>query len=742
MGIQGFFKHFFGESEKLGEANKFIKISQQDDTVNRIYIDFPSIIYTLIDDFPEELNNTTAGVQDRLLEKINQRIDAIVDLYPHATIYIYLEAIPTVAKMVEQHYRRLYRKIIGDVKDDLKTKLKLTIPEEFDFSILKLDSPFNERLVSSLTTHLESKSRVVNFNIFNPAENNIGEAEHRIINHIANNLSAENNNFVIYSPDADVFILSTILTNNLNTELRRVNVNTLRISDKIVDPIDNSVSRQYFLINSNKFMDYIISKITTPKDRKRLIVDIIFAFNILGDDFIPLFKNFKIANINLMYEGYSQLPTDVFILDYNDGTGHFTINKNNLIGFLSTDKMLSIDELQFFIPKINKDFREDAREDAREDVKKKEVRKFRVNYDKNNSYFTDNPYNKIVFDYLTTSIDKGLYYNQKQRGQFPNSLNFGFGFTYFNYGDSYDVSYTDPRIYNSEENERFFLNITDIEDKPEKNIELNINNYDYRDLTKLKNITQKPKYGQPPITPHVPTETETNELITNYLEGYQFILDLYLNLYGTVRNNFWYYKYHTTPSIRQIIDFLTTHDIPNYTDESITTTYFNVQEYGNYLQTLVQNNYDSAVRLINNSIGGRQRIKVGYNELISFSSNPVHSYNIVFNCKGKPYLNKCIVEGEHIEPPLRFLYSKRNRLYTPPSTMQPIGIPPPPLPRGPRGPPQLPRGPRGPPQQRGPPSGPQGFKGGSINQNEEEYKEKYLKYKQKYLELKNKLANK
>jgi len=678
MGIQGFFSFFKKQSDNNNNPYKFITIAQVDNSVTRLYIDFISIIYDLVVDFPDLLNNRNNGIQELLLIEVNKRLEIIVNHYPLAKIYVFFEAIPTVAKMVEQYTRKIYKKILSNIKDDLKAKLKLNF-QEFDYGLISFSSQFINRLNVSINQYFTQLGREIDIDGFIPEINNIGEAEHRIISHISANLLPENNNFVIYSPDADVFVLSTILSNNLTNEIRKVNINTMRRSESIINLQTNICTREYFFVNSNKFMEYLISKITgTSKIRKRLIADILFIFNILGDDFIPIFKNFSIYDIDKLYNGYIKLPADIFILNYNETDNKFSINKDNLKSYFT--QILEIDSL------VNK------------------IRYYGPgNLEKANSYFETNFYNKIVYDYLIYTFDSGLYLNEKGKG-IPNRNNFGF----LSLTIPYNISYKDKQVYNNDS--WYFLDIIDNEKTTDtKIISLNKTNYFYVNLISLtnspnlvqnlvQNIVQNP----------IPNPISNLEQILNYLEGYQFILDLYFNNYGVVSNNFWYYKYANTPTISQIINYLSNNDLPNY----IVTTnplYFTEPEYQNYLTRLVDTNYQIALDSIRR-ITGSTLTKIGYNDLIKLSrTKEEKTFNIIFDCEGKKYVNKCAIDGEIIESPIEFLIKNRH------TTEQVLSSNLVPIKKG------------------------GGNHSHNYEQKQKKLREKYLKYKTKYLELKKSL---
>ncbi len=687
MGIQGFFKYFKEKSDLYTEA-PFILEAEVDENVQRLYIDFINIVYDMVIDFPDELN-IQGDVVPIVIQKILERLELICAYYPNAEIHLFHEGVPTVAKIMEQYSRRIYRKIIGDVKQDLEQRLRLAIVE-FDFGLIT-NPTFIENLNQRIIERFTGLGRNIQIYYLENGPDTIGEAEHRIINHIYRTIGPEGNyNFVIYSPDADVFILSTLLTNNLTITGRRiVTVNTLRRSEPNVNEQTGQITRTYYSVITRNFIQYLISNIrTVGKEPKRLIADIMFAFNILGDDFIPLFKNFSINNLDMIYRAYSTLEPEQYILDYDAESNTFTINREILLLFFSTPNMRCIDHLPT-----------------------SPTRNYPFIMRKPNNYLLTENYNKIVYDYLLFNLEKGFYLYQND---YNNNNNFGFGLINPQPAN-YDIKYNDrsvllPKLYKF----RYFLNINNDKYNAEQSaINFNSKFYENKNLLITPNIEQ---VGLPPE--HI----DINNMVENYLEGYEFILDLYFNMYGVVRNNFWYYQYNQTPSVQQIITWLSTNALPSYVVEH-PIPYFTKKEYKDYLAELITTSYDNLLKIINDTKHSDKE-SIGYDDLIvlGYGNN---SRSIVFKCREKPYLNKCIINGENILGPIDFLNRERVQhlqvvsapvVIQTPQVVTPSVVQPNPEVLAPKG---------------------LNAKAAPFFPKRGGFKEKYLKYKQKYLQLKN-----
>lgn len=610
MGIQGFFRHFKDLSNKItNSSDRFIVDTVVSNDVSRLYIDFLSILIDLIIDNPNELNNNREGTPELLINKMIDKLRNLFSLYPNAVIYIFFEGIPTVGKIIEQYYRKIYRKISNDIKKDLQNRLNVS-SNEFDFNLFTYNSPYLIRVADRINS-VFSTEREINIFTFNPEINEIGEAEHRIIHHIVSNPYNSSDKFVIYSPDADVFLLSTLLTNNIKKN-GPLTVNTVKREDFLTT---GQTTRKLDTINSNLFIKYLLNQIDErlildKEVSSRVIADIIFLFNILGSDFIPSFNNFGVDNIVLIYSGYKELGIGTYILDLNPETNKFSINSSNLLNFFKSPSIQSIDGLKF--------------------KSSKPPLVFPIENDKIPTYIT-NKNNEIsnnpkTYYFLSYYFDKGFYFYKSATGKNDNN------FSNF-----------------------LFINHTI---NPLK-IDYNKKLYSFKNLVNLPLLS-----GSSSSTASAASAASGSEIIQvveEYLKGYQFLLDMYFNDYGVVKNNFWYYPYQSTPTVQQIVEYIEANRvIPSYINPANRDVrYFNSVEYDKFLNEQTTINYQIVLNDINLGLNLRTKItSIGYDDLILFTSKDTAG-NLIFNCDGEKFLNKCKIKNQIILNPIEFINKER-----------------------------------------------------------------------------------
>ena len=129
-----------------------------------------------------------------------------------------------------------------------------------------------------------------------------GEGEFKIINFIRsfNDLFIDKK-IIIYSPDSDMILLSSILPHDIYI---------LRYDQQ--ENIDYIMSTEIFKKIVSK---YITDKNNSEKEIQSIINDVIFIFSIFGDDFLP---RFECIQVNYHYDKilniYKRLPLRIVIL--------------------------------------------------------------------------------------------------------------------------------------------------------------------------------------------------------------------------------------------------------------------------------------------------------------------------------------------------------------------------------------------------------------------------------------------
>jgi len=325
-------------SQKL--INYFINKYKNYESIFYLSIDFihtPSGILQLIQDLKNIDINTVIIYQ--IIKQIEFYISQISELQ---LVYISLDGVPSIGKILEQRHRRYIGEIINhqNVKKINSYKYPVELSENYPydypayyntkFTFAKLNiSPnttFIKKLIKSIKNHTFPVSIQIN------DDNISGEGEFKIINFI--NIYSDiflNKKIIIYSPDSDMILLSSILPHDIYI---------LRYDQQ--ENIDYIMSTEIFKKLLVKYI-HSLSQNTTQDSNKDLyneniVKDIIFIFTIFGDDFLPKLETINVKNnYDTILHVYQHIYQDGYILDKN--TIHISQLKKF---FIELEKKLNI----------------------------------------------------------------------------------------------------------------------------------------------------------------------------------------------------------------------------------------------------------------------------------------------------------------------------------------------------------------------------------------------------------------
>ena len=292
------------------------------------FIHTPSGIKQLIHDLKQIDPNVIIIYQ--IIKTIEIYIGKINNLQ---LVYLSLDGVPTIGKIMEQRHRRYIGEIINhSISKKINNykfpkELSDEYPYNYDeynktkFSFLKLNiSPgtsFMKQLIKSIQNHAFPVLIQINDDSVS------GEGEIKIINYIRtyHNLFF-NKKIIIYSPDSDMILLSSLLNNDID-----------------IIRFDQQQNQDFILstIIFKKLLTHYISKKDTIN--QNLINDIVFIFTIFGDDFLPKLDAIQVNN-------HYEKVLDIYKNMYNSGyiinqiNNEYTINYKQLQKFFKQIQIL------------------------------------------------------------------------------------------------------------------------------------------------------------------------------------------------------------------------------------------------------------------------------------------------------------------------------------------------------------------------------------------------------------------
>jgi len=358
------------------------------------FIHTPSGILQLINDIKNLDPNII--IIYRIIKSIEYYISNYSDLQ---FVYLSLDGVPTISKIMEQRHRRYIGEIINhQIFKKINTynfpdKLSEEYPYDYvkynqtKFSFKKLNiSPgttFMKQLVKSIKSHTFPINIQINDDTIS------GEGEYKIINYIRTypNLFI-NKKITIYSPDSDMILLCSILNNEVD-----------------IIRYDQQQNQDYLL--STEIFKLLISEYITNKNKinQNVIDDVVFIFTIFGDDFLPKLEAIQVNNhYEKILDIYKKIYEEKYIIYSDDNIKK--INFKQLQIFFNELQKLELPNLlsMFNIQKSNKY--------TLDKITPKEYTR------KKNSSFNEDPLDEKIINNINKDIHDSNYLEEKYSVKF------------------------------------------------------------------------------------------------------------------------------------------------------------------------------------------------------------------------------------------------------------------------------------------------------------------------------------
>ncbi len=566
-----------GESEEEDESDDEEE-DKSDKDIKRIYIDIQFVHGVIMEKNPElNLTNCNYDILIKLtINEIKTMIKRITEK-TNCKILIFFESVPSVAKLQKNIQRKTKKIIRRKVEKELKTRLLIengTKEEGLDSS--ETDTTFgvkhtyfNSEYTKYLIEAIENSDfEDVEIHSYNKddKDNNKGEGEHRILNHIKKNISPENKNEIFYicTSDSDVILISVLLTNMLKHNITvNANIRKKNSNGKWIDI-------NFF---SKKFIKYAKTLVTVmnKKSIHDIINDLIFCLNLFGNDFIP--GIYKLIEGNNEFENIIKTicRIDGNIINYDEKKLHHTINKTRLYTFIEkfSNENTNIKKEYYNLLVIN-DYKGDIKEDRKH----------------------------LCYETICKQLDYGTYiYNSESK--------------------------TNTKHMDIEKNRcgrMIRINMFNIREYDGKKIVTKLNQSFY---SKSKMY----EYDNEHLEEDITSETIISRA-TRYLEGLDFMVSLYFNSNTTIKTNyFWYYEYYKAPTVYELL-LLGGTTIPSHNPKNEDIEYFDDIEYLKYIKKSVYFNIKNTVKKYLN-IGYDEILSFDYKKRILFGYG-VNNYNDMY----------------------------------------------------------------------------------------------------------------
>lgn len=321
------------------------------ESVDELLIDFNAFIYNVIPTVDQTLSPKNFE-EDLIKNIIKQLSDLINHVKPRHLLYIAMDGPPPKAKIIQQRSRRFKSLKEKEFIKELEKKYKINIPHcKWDKNSISPGTKFMSTLTSEIiktikNNQLRHNDSYKNYTVIFSSDLVAGEGEHKIMNHISKSF---NHKIVIYSPDADVIVLSIL--NKLP------NIHILRTDDT------NNMS----YLNIDILRSKIESSFHVNRDVYRILKDYSFLTFLCGNDFVHsvTFLKIKDNGIDTLIKIYTdisnQYSSDIYLLDNNNKINNmflFQIIKE--LSVIENDKLKLIQKKRHHVMKKNPETLKDS----------------------------------------------------------------------------------------------------------------------------------------------------------------------------------------------------------------------------------------------------------------------------------------------------------------------------------------------------------------------------------------------
>ncbi len=292
----GVFK-FFGQwiKQKYKDCLLFIREGGAIPSPDCLLIDANSIFYGVVRDLYKKHPLSTFEDSYRVIcEALS---DLISKVSPRRTVYISIDGVAGLCKQSQQRKRRFKTAAEARQKQE-ETKEDVEVSEEelqsikgFDTIYFTAGTKYMEGLCEYIRVYFSKSAHPYTFifdDMYNP-----GEGEHKIMEYIRGD--KEHGSFMIYSPDADLLMLSLAS--------RRSNMFVIRANDP-KEERKHDIPIDYYIVHIDRLASKLTQKyqwesnarVVQPFIKDQFIVDVVLFLFILGNDFLPGFPYVKIRD--------------------------------------------------------------------------------------------------------------------------------------------------------------------------------------------------------------------------------------------------------------------------------------------------------------------------------------------------------------------------------------------------------------------------------------------------------------
>lgn len=335
MGIPYYFRQIVRSNKEL--------LGNKPPRCNRLYLDFNSVIHMCSQKVVAQRKPCKDLETDIFDSIIEQTYNIVSYCPPDQLLYIGVDGVAPLAKMVQQRKRRHMSSMQNALINDFKRKHNIPVAD-WDSNCITPGTPFMARLQKYLESHF--KSTQLPYEVYVSGPDQEGEGEHKIIKYIKSLGDKDPFVDVIYGLDADLIMLALTCS--------KPNIYLMRETSQVLHNAQQMTGFKY--LNIDKMRKAVAFHLYGVEDQSFMLDYVCICF-ILGNDFLPHNMSYDIKHQGLeaLCSVYKRVHQE---------TGQFLINHDgakyniNPTFFSELFQCLALDEEQRFKTAIQKHYDE------------------------------------------------------------------------------------------------------------------------------------------------------------------------------------------------------------------------------------------------------------------------------------------------------------------------------------------------------------------------------------------------
>ena len=257
-----------------------------DESVDHFFIDFNCIVYNCYarldkSKFSKMRNNQ---IENKIISSVVEFLKHLIDTVdPQKSVYIAVDGAAPCAKVQQQRFRRFKTIMMGQFQSYIKKKHNIVEEKSWNTSCnIAPGTPFMMKLSTAIEKHIKSgyysRGHPLEFTL---SDSRVpGEGEHKYMN-LIRSLEHTRDRIIVYSPDADVIVLS-LASHKDNISLLRHTAET-DMTKKVY------MNHEFYYLHIDAIKHVFIRElIGKGKDYevKRIITDYVLLTCFAGNDFV------------------------------------------------------------------------------------------------------------------------------------------------------------------------------------------------------------------------------------------------------------------------------------------------------------------------------------------------------------------------------------------------------------------------------------------------------------------------